>query len=689
MTVLATDRSGYWPPSFEQTADGNLFVANGIDDTLRIRGYAQSATLAGIEAPETALTLGFSGTGTIDGDYYAYSRFVDADGIPSSLSPISTVAVALDHSTANYSNIPVSSNTRVTTVEIYRNTDGQTIVFYLDATVTNGTTSTTSTKTDAQLQASTALPILNADGSINANRFEPPPYHKAVLVQHQDRMWFAVDVAYTQGNVQVDPNSTTVEGLGTGWTENFIGRTLHLPYSGDEYEITDVDVAAQTLEIDTAWTGLQQHFTYYAILPERDERNKVYFSHVGEPESVPAQNNFKIQELGGDELTGLMPLGQFLFVLMRRHVYRISFGISPNDDIAVHKTVSRGCVNQRCWQRVEDVAYLLDREGVHRFEGGHDGGRTEHVSESIQDYFREERINWAAERFFFASHNAIEEVVRFHVALGGHYLPRHALCYHYRHQAWWVEEYPLAWGGACVPWMAGFQRTLVSGQYGEHYIQSEENLDLVRSVGDSETYRAFVDSATLTSITDDDAVWPQGLVNAPISIVTGSGRGQQNRIVSVDGQRLNLRNPWREMPGTDSEYQLGAVPWRIVGGTYRFVQEHQADKFENMNLRRIYVACQPTEEDAHINLRLFLDHNPDPKSDYVTYSGDDGVSTLLNDPYIVLNIGDADFSGYRQFDISQQLVDPRFAHNWITPELSGYQGRSPVVLYTLGVGGAQ
>lgn len=687
MTVLATDRSGYWPPSYEQTADGNVFIANGLDDTLRIRRFAQSATQAGIAAPETAVSLAFSGLGTITGDYYAYCRFVDADGIPSSLSPISALSVALDHSTANYSSIPVSDNPRVTTVEIYRNTDGQTIVFYLDATVDNGTTTTTSTKADADLQASTALPILNADGSLNANRFEPPPYHKAVLVQHQDRMWFAVDVAYTQGNVAIDSGSTTVIGLGTNWTVNFIGRVLHLPYSGDEYTITDVDVDAQELTIDTPWPSGAIHSTYYAILPEHDERNKIYFSYPGEPESVPATNSFKIQEIGGDEITGLMPLGQFLFVNMRKHVYRISFGISPNDDLAVTKTVCRGCVNQRCWIRVEDVAYLLDREGVHRFEGGHDGGNTEHVSEPIQDYFREERINWAAERFFFASHNATEEVIRFHVSLGGHYLPRHALCFHYRHQAWWIEEYALPFGGACVPWMAGFQRCLLSGQYGGHYIQSEEDWDVVRSVGKSDTFRAFVDSATLTSITDADAVWPRNLTNAPISIVSGRGRGQQNRIVSVDDQRLNLLTPWRILPDTTSTYQLGAIPWRIVSGTYRYVQEHQADQFENMNLRRIRIACQPTEAEGHINLRIFIDHNQNPKSDYVKYEQDDGISTLEQDPYIVLDIAAGnDFSGYRQFTISGQTVDPRFTAQWVTAELSGFD---PVTIYTLGVDGAQ
>ncbi len=689
--TLASGRSPYWPPSFEQTADGNLYIANGIDDTLRVKRYAATATLAGIAAPSTAASLAFSGSGALDGSYYAYVRFVDEDGIPSPLSPISTVAVAASDAQADYTSVPVSSNSRVTKRQIFRNTDGQTEVFYLDVEIDdNSTTTATSTKTDAQLQASEPLPIYEDDGTVWANRFEPPPTHKAVLVQHQDRMWFAVDVAYGQGNAKCTNGSDTVEGLGTNWVENFVGRFLHLPSAATSYEITAVDVNAQTLTIADNYPDTTRHFTYYYILPHPDERNKVYFSWPGEPESVPADFSFKIQELGGDELTGLMPLGQFLFVLMRKHIYRISFGLSPLDDLAVTKTVSRGCVNHRCWMRVEDLAYLLDREGIHCFEGGHDGGQTQHVSEAIQDYFRDGKINWAQERFFFASYSPIEEIVRFHVCLGGSYLPRHAFAYHYRHKAWSIEQYPIAFGGACLPWMQGYERCLLGGQYDQHYLQGEGTLDGMVDPGGSQTYRAFCDSATLTAILDADAVWPSDAVNAPIAIVAGRGQGQVNRVVQAASGRIDVLNPWRIKPDSTSVYQLGAIPWKMVSGTYRFLPEAQANDVIQHNRRRVRVACEPTENAANIEAKLFLDHSAQPRNDYLDYAGDDGVSTRQGSPYVTIDIqATNEFSGYRHFSLDQSIVDPRFVHQWLTVELSGFQGRDPVKLYSFAVDGVQ
>jgi hypothetical protein len=150
--VLDSDRSAYWPPTCENTTEGYLFVANGLNDTLRVRRLSATAYVAGIVAPDTAATVAFSGSGTITGDYYAYVRYLDQDDIPSSLSPISTLATATDNLTVNYSSVPVSSNARVTKREIYRNTDGQVDVFYLDVVIEDNTTTTaSSTKTDDDL----------------------------------------------------------------------------------------------------------------------------------------------------------------------------------------------------------------------------------------------------------------------------------------------------------------------------------------------------------------------------------------------------------------------------------------------------------------------------------------------------------------------------------------------------------
>ena len=194
---LATGRSPYFPPSFVRSNMGDMFISNGIDEILRWNGTTSAAQSAGITAPSTAATVASSGSGSITGTYYAYVRFGDADGNFSSLSPISTVHSPASKAQIDYSSVPVSSETRVTLRQIFRNTNGQTDVYYLDATISdNSTTTATSTKTDAQLLTSTALPILNADGTINANRFTPPPDHKAYIANLHDRFWYAGDVTY-------------------------------------------------------------------------------------------------------------------------------------------------------------------------------------------------------------------------------------------------------------------------------------------------------------------------------------------------------------------------------------------------------------------------------------------------------------------------------------------------------------
>lgn len=697
-TTIKTGRSPYWPPTFANTPEGYLFVANGLDDMIRVNRLSDSETLAGIIGPTAALSFTFADTGTIDGVYYAWYRYVDADGIPSNLSPISAAVTADDDGRVDYTGLVASANSRVTTIEVFRTTAGQQTVAFRDVSVANGVTTASSTKTDDDLTDEDnatylELPIHTHAGRLHANRFVPPPYHKAVVVQHQDRFWYFVDVTYSLGNIQVTNGSTTVTGIGTGWTSNMAGRDLYVGQRAGVHRIASVNVANQTLTLSAAYTGNSGIFGYYAITPPISERNALYWSYPGEPESVPSQNSVVVADIAEDEGTGLMPLGKFLFLLFSRHIYRFSYQLSPNDDYNVSKTVSRGCVNQRCWVRVEDVVYMLDREGMHVFQGGHDGGRTEHISEQIQDYFRDGRIRWTEQRWFFVSHSPTEEVVRFHVSLGEAYLPRHALCYQYRHNAWFLETYPYGLGGWCLALVADAQRCILGGQYERHYLQGEGTLDGVQfaETGDA-TIRGTVDSATLYTITDSSATYPTtGLINAPLHFISGRAKGRSARLVAVNGTTLAFRDPLAIKPDVGDVYQIGGVPWRMIAGTYQFAQQD-----ERYAQRRVRVVAEPTESECVIDLSLTYDHDSSPASDYVSYTGGDGVQTAQDSEFISLPLirrpGDpreGEFNGYHHVDISKQQGDPRYSDNWITPELSGVQGRDPVILYQFGMDGVR
>src|SRR5687767_14317503 len=91
--ALTTGRSHFWPPSFLRSNKGELFISNGVDPILRWNGLTSTTQNAGLVAPTVKLTIAGSGTAGLTGTYTAYYRFVDADGIPSSLSPISSSLV--------------------------------------------------------------------------------------------------------------------------------------------------------------------------------------------------------------------------------------------------------------------------------------------------------------------------------------------------------------------------------------------------------------------------------------------------------------------------------------------------------------------------------------------------------------------------------------------------------------------
>lgn len=700
--TLKSSRSHYFPPCFARSAKHELFVTNGIDVSQRWNGLTAASQTMGIDAPTTAATLGSSGSGSISGTYTAYVRFLDAEGIPSSLSPISNEITAVSVTTFGYTSVPVSTDSRVTQRQIFRNTDGQETTYYLDTTISdNVTTTASSTKTDAQLIASTTLPILNPDASLNANRFTYYPKWKAFLATLHDRLWAAGDVIYTQGNVQVSNGSATVNGIGTAFTSSMVGRLFYVVGDTASYTISAV-VSATELTLSVVYAGTTNLFAMYAIKVDKDERHKVYFSAAGEPESMPSLFNFKLQEMDdGDEITGLMPLGTYLFVLMRRHIFRVSFTSSPLDDVGSHLTVSRGCVNNRSWVRVEDIVYLLDREGVHRFQGGHNGGETDHVSEPIQDYFRDNKINWRASRWFFGSHNPQEEVVRFHVALGGEYLPRHAFCYHYRHAAWWIEEYPWELGGTCLAQLQGTLRCLIGGQYNKVYLQGTGSLDGPTDIAPGDTVRAAVDSATLLSITDSDAVFPaSGLVGAPLAIVAGRGKGQIRRITSATSARLNIKHPWSILPDSTSTYQIGGIQWRIKTGLFHLGNvASDANGHPDVDFaRRIIVNAQPTATAASLDVRQYLNHAASPRTDLVAQD-EAGVVTVEGEADAAMSLYGTTatdlasarpydtFSGYRHVAFNGKGTDPRFSDNWLSAELRGVQGRDRVIVYELGIVG--
>lgn len=556
------------PDSFAESADGVVLVANGVNRMVRWDGYDAQAVDAGVAAPATALALGQTfGSPGITGTYVAYCRFVDKYGNYSDLSPASAELAATGASAVTYSGVPVSADAKVVRRQILRNTDGQERTFYVDIDTTDiASTTLSSSRTDADLAAQEAVPLLDSDGNLFANRHGLPPNHKPFIAFHLTRMWAAGEVSYSEGSCEVTSGSATVTGRGTEWTEEMAGRQLHVAGATKAYEVDSVDEVAQTLTLTETYADATDAFAAYAVRPFPAEQNLLYFSEAGLPESWPATNALALPE-DGDQVTGLMPKDSFLYVLKTRHVYRVTAQSDPANDAYVFLACPRGCVNDRSWVVADEVAYLLDEGGVYAFDGS-DSARN--VSAQVQTFFRQAgagpRINWRAQRFFHASHSPGEEAIRFFVTLTGEYLPRHALCYAYRLDRWWLEGYPLRVGCSAIGrrgrptggWQLGVETPFLGGPGGSVLALAGAALDGVPA--GNTTGRGTVTSAGRCSLTDERAAFGS-LAGTPVAIARGRGRGQVRVVVSNTATTLKLDRPWATKPDATSAYQVGGIPY--------------------------------------------------------------------------------------------------------------------------------
>jgi hypothetical protein len=154
--------------------------------------------------------------GCWEGTYYCAVRFVDADGVPSSLSTFATCETEyLDSIT--WSAIPAVDATdaaRVTTVELYRSLVNNSRVVYKVYSAAVGSFSTyKDTKTDEELLACAALPIYNDDGTLCARRFERPPDIVKLIVPFKDRFFGISDDAVFPSYVNEPESMPTANRL--------------------------------------------------------------------------------------------------------------------------------------------------------------------------------------------------------------------------------------------------------------------------------------------------------------------------------------------------------------------------------------------------------------------------------------------------------------------------------------------
>ena len=578
---------------------------------------------------------GFAGWAT--GGYEVFVRFVDRWGNYSNFSPPSNVITANGGTLFTYTNVPVPTNPNVVRRQIFRNTANQFLTFYLDVDTTNLTQTTYYSETpDTQLQNNLAQALFDTNGNSLADAYGIPPDWKPIIAQHQTRMWLAGEVAYSEGAASVQFGSATVQGVGlTEWKANWGNRFF---YGADGYapiQIASVNVATQTITLVSPWQGDDNPYMYYSVLPAPAEKNILYFSQPGLPEAWVPTNALQLPE-DGYQITGLMPMGSFLYIWKQQRVYRLTDQGDPINDGFIFLAANRGCVNNRCWVIIGDMSWSLDDFGIFQF----DGGKAEDISAPIQAIFRGTNrhyaLNWAASRFWHAIADVNANTIRWFVTLSGDYLPYHAICYNFIAKKWWLEQYPVPIGCSAIgrvtvtpsTWRTAIQERLYVGSAAARVFALSKNSYLDVATVASGTVRGNVATAGLTWFTCASAEYGP-IVGAPVTIVQGAGEGQTRAIASVVEGQINVTQPWTISLDATSVFQIGAVPW-----TYRTGRMTWAAS-EDRETRQFQLGFRPIPQRQQAIAEVYNDYDEtSPVVQKHTYTAAQrrGAASQFNDP---------------------------------------------------------
>ncbi|QDP52494.1 MAG: hypothetical protein Unbinned1606contig1000_53 [Prokaryotic dsDNA virus sp.] len=582
-----------------------------------------------------------------------------------------------------YSNIEVPTDSRVTKRQILRNKDGNVNTFYIDIEdeTLEGTTFT-SEKDDDELGA--AVPLRAEDGTdLNIARHGEPPDFKSVVVHHYSRMFAGVDLDYSEGAVSVTKDSTTVTGIGTIWTASMAGRNFY-PLGANNtkaYSISTVDTGAQTLTLSEDYDGDTEPYIEYSIRTEIAERSTIHYSEPDLSESWDRNKKMFLTEdpLAG-RMTGLMSLNASLYILYQYRMYRLSYVATPAADGKIFLNAWRGCVNHRCWVSAEGFSYLLDEKGVYRY----DGNSIEDLSDMIQPMFTGQHkwaINWLDTRYFHASHSPQHHTIRWFVCLQGFKYPYHALCYHYKHGRWWIEEYNSPISSSYTGEMDG-KRQPFWGSTGRRVLAAgAAPLDgVAASVGG---LNGTFDSSTRLKASDNTKIFQSNVIGCPVVVTSGRGKGQVRKIVGVSqSYHLVVDRPWVIRPDNTSKYQIGGFLWKYKTGHMRWIMAPGTK-----SVRGVELVFEPNTEESQLTLRKYQDFSSSAEINDFDRTSEEGDGAATTSGSADVDIDMTEPTGFvdQNFD-SYQTIRSK-SNKFVRIELEGCPNTETHKLYEITIHG--
>jgi hypothetical protein len=555
--------------------------------------------------------------------------------------------------------------------QVLRNLSGNMESLYVDVDTTDLTSTTfLSAGTDEQLIGGIAVPLYYGEDDLPyANRYGVPPNHKSVLCSHKGRVYAGCDSIYDIGHVEPQFNSNKFQGVGTEWRNTFIGRMLYVDGAKNPYEITSVDVVNQVITTSSPYLDSQVPYALYLIRPAVAEHRLIYYSEAGLSEAWPPYNALAIPETN-DEIVGLLSLGQYLYVAERRHLHRVTFQGDPSDG-SIFLAATRGSINNRTYIVVDNDVYFMDEIGIYKF----DGQEVKSVSLQIQNLFQNDgtsiiNIDWNADQtLWHAAHDPARDTIRWFVSIVGYEGLFNAICYNYRTDHFWFEEYSVSINSSTNATI-GCRRSLVGTDARRVLCLSQGFYDGIDGTG---TTRGTATSSTSTTITDSAATF-EAVEGAPVTIVEGGGAGQTSIIATVTDTQLEVLRPFAIPLDSSSVYQIGGIPWSWRSGWFRYYHHEEEAS------RDVEIIFRPTATKSTLNIQLFYDHDPAPRVWGVS-DQKDGIRTLSGDSNIYVDL--AVNRGWARQRMKGHSGEYAYGHTYVSVEMSGVQSGSPVIVSQL------
>lgn len=115
----------------------------------------------------------------------------------------------------------------------------------------------------------------------------------------------------------------------------------------------------------------------------------IWFSDIGEPESIQPEFNFEVRTNDGDTVRGMKSYLSALLLFKTNSFHRLS-GQDPNNFALVEISAQYGCISNRAICVAKNTCYFLDRKGVIAFNGAN----IDIISNKIDSIFQ--RMNYQA-----------------------------------------------------------------------------------------------------------------------------------------------------------------------------------------------------------------------------------------------------------------------------------------------------